>query len=428
MKVYLVGGAVRDWLLGNHPKDNDFVVVGSTPEKMLELGFTQVGKDFPVFLHPVTKDEFALARTDRKTGIGHTGFTCDWEGVTLEQDLKRRDLTVNAIAIEVDYESYCTLQLCSTRGELIDPFGGKQDLGNRILRHVSPAFEEDPLRVLRIARFAACLESAEGYFTIHEDTRKMMNRMSRKGMLDDLTPERVWKEMEKVLKNSEQPSIFFNVLMAYESLFPIWMRMMRTRQPKKWHPEGNVARHTALAMDYAAKRWHDPVLTFAVMCHDFGKPVVYEELGVLHGHEEAGVEVVQEFCKKYRVPNKYRDLAVMVAAEHGRVHKVLEMKPKSIEAMLTRCKSDKKGEQFLQLLRAAEADNLSRPLDHSDEKPHFAIWCAITNMLFCSDTKEVVAELREKGKVGAEIKEGIRIHRITTIRKTLKEVKKSWNL
>ena len=312
LEVYLVGGAVRDGLLDLEVYDRDWVVVGATAEEMLADGFQQVGKDFPVFLHPKTKEEYALARTERKAGVGYHGFEVFADpSVTLEEDLIRRDLTINAMAQ-------------SPSGEVLDPYGGQQDLQNKILRHVSEAFAEDPLRVLRVARFAAKL--APFGFTLASDTQALMALMVSRGELSDLTPERVWQEVVKAL-NTDIPSLFFEVLDrvgAVDVLFPELFSLHNVTQPKKYHPEGDVWIHTMMVLDAAARLSNDPMVRFAALLHDLGKAITPEELWPKHhGHDAAGVPIVAEFCERYRVPKKWQQQAQRVAEWHGLIHQGL---------------------------------------------------------------------------------------------------------
>ncbi|ACY57472.1 tRNA nucleotidyltransferase [Yersinia pestis D106004] len=305
MNIYLVGGAVRDSLLNLPVTEQDWVVVGATPEQLLKLGYQQVGKDFPVFLHPVSHEEYALARTERKSGQGYTGFTCyAAPDVTLEDDLLRRDLTVNAIARSAD-------------GEFIDPYHGKQDLENRVLRHVSDAFGEDPLRVLRVARFAA--RFAYLGFTIAPETMSLMSNMAQSGELSALTPERVWKETEKALK-TQSPHVYFQVLRdcgALAVLFPEIERLFGVPAPEKWHPEIDTGIHTLMTLAIAAQLSPEVDIRFAALCHDLGKGLTPKEHWPHHhGHGPAGVKLVEQLCQRLRIPNPVRDLAKLVAEYH----------------------------------------------------------------------------------------------------------------
>ena len=406
MKKYLVGGAVRDELMGVTPKDLDYVVVGSTPEEMLSLGYKQVGKDFPVFLHPETKDEYALARTEKSTGDKYQDFDCYFgKDVTLEDDLFRRDLTINAIAKDLD------------TGEYIDPFNGMEDIKNKVLRQVSKHFVDDPVRVLRLHRFQATLG---GDWTIYRTTLGNTNCMRMAGMLDDITPERIWIEMEKALKGTK-PSRFFHG-MARNNLLPELLRCMFTPQNEEHHPEGDVKTHTDMVVDYAAKHYCSEVV-FAGLCHDFGKPVSYKATGNALEHEIKGLPVIEEFCKRLKVPNVYRDLALMTCEYHTKVHGCLgrgsnaAMRPKSVMKLFTDTNALAKPERFTKFLQACESDAKGRGGDYPN-KPYqqkdYLLRClkAATDV----DTKEAAKAAVKKGKSGIEIGEAIRVARIDVIR------------
>ena len=295
-KTYLVGGACRDLLLGIEPKDKDYVVVGSTEQAMLDQGFVRVGAQFPTFLHPVTKAEYALARTERKCGIGHTGFVCDFNPtVSLEHDLVRRDLTINAIAMDLD------------TSEFYDPLNGIRDLASKSLRHCSSSFGDDPLRVLRVARFRA--QFFEQGFTVHKDTIKLMQDMVKSGELNSLTPERVWQETVKALSTSN-PSAYFDTLLqcgALEVLFPEVHALLGVEQPAKHHPEIDTYIHVMMCVDLAAKSGASPEQVFAALVHDLGKGITPKEMIPHHyGHEEEGVPLVDAMCDRLKIPNTFR--------------------------------------------------------------------------------------------------------------------------
>lgn len=324
MKIYEVGGCVRDRLLGREPKDIDYVVVGGTRERLLEMGMQQVGKDFPVFIDPKTKHEYALARTDRKTGSGYSGFECDTENVTLEDDLLRRDLTINAIAR--DPEDGC----------IIDPFGGQEDLHSGVLRHVSDAFVEDPLRVLRVARFAARYR-----FRVHPDTNSMMDKIYMRGELQNLTPERVWTETWKAMAE-DCPEVFFEVLKdcrGIRHVFPEIYRLYGVPQPAEHHPEGDAWTHTMMVVQAAKRYCLSPKLVFASLVHDLGKGVTPRSKWPKHiGHEKTGVPVFEEMADRLKIPTKIRDFASLVIRWHMHFHKVPDMKPGKIVKLLTNFK------------------------------------------------------------------------------------------
>ncbi|KHT27351.1 multifunctional CCA addition/repair protein [Pectobacterium carotovorum] len=349
MKIYLVGGAVRDSLLGLPVTEKDWVVVGATPENLLTQGYQQVGKDFPVFLHPVSRDEYALARTERKSGKGYTGFVCHAApDVTLEQDLLRRDLTINAIAR-------------TERGDLIDPYHGRRDLENRLLRHVSDAFSEDPLRVLRVARFAA--RFAHLGFQIAEETMALMQKMAHEGELAYLTPERVWKETEKALGTSS-PDVYFQVLRdcgALAVLFPEIDNLYGVPAPAKWHPEIDTGIHTMMTVAMAARLSPEIDVRFATLCHDLGKGLTPPELWPRHhGHGPAGVKLVEALCQRLRVPNPIRDLAKLVAEYHDLVHTVQVLQPKTLLKLFDAIDVWRKPQRLEQLALTSEADARGR--------------------------------------------------------------------
>ncbi|MCL6364200.1 multifunctional CCA addition/repair protein [Pectobacterium carotovorum subsp. carotovorum] len=349
MKIYLVGGAVRDSLLGLPVTEKDWVVVGATPENLLAQGYQQVGKDFPVFLHPVSRDEYALARTERKSGKGYTGFVCHAApDVTLEQDLLRRDLTINAIAR-------------TERGDLIDPYHGRRDLESRVLRHVSDAFSEDPLRVLRVARFAA--RFAHLGFQIAEETMALMQKMTHEGELAYLTPERVWKETEKALGTSS-PDVYFQVLRdcgALAVLFPEIDNLYGVPAPAKWHPEIDTGIHTMMTVAMAARLSPEIDVRFATLCHDLGKGLTPPELWPRHlGHGPAGVKLVEALCQRLRVPNPIRDLAKLVAEYHDLVHTVQVLQPKTLLKLFDAIDVWRKPQRLEQLALTSEADARGR--------------------------------------------------------------------
>ncbi|MEF9676752.1 multifunctional CCA addition/repair protein [Pectobacterium aroidearum] len=349
MKIYLVGGAVRDSLLGLPVTEKDWVVVGATPEDLLTQGYQQVGKDFPVFLHPVSHDEYALARTERKSGKGYTGFVCHAApDVTLEQDLLRRDLTINAIAR-------------TEQGDLIDPYHGRRDLENHVLRHVSDAFSEDPLRVLRVARFAA--RFAHLGFQIAEETMALMQKMAHEGELAYLTPERVWKETEKALGTSS-PDVYFQVLRdcgALAVLFPEIDNLYGVPAPAKWHPEIDTGIHTMMTVAMAARLSPEIDVRFATLCHDLGKGLTPPELWPRHhGHGPAGVKLVEALCQRLRVPNPIRDLAKLVAEYHDLIHTVQVLQPKTLLKLFDAIDVWRKPQRLEQLALTSEADARGR--------------------------------------------------------------------
>ncbi len=346
MEVYQVGGSVRDELLGVPVKDRDWVVVGSSAAELVELGYRQVGADFPVFLHPDSGEEYALARTERKAGSGYKGFVTDASaGVTLEQDLLRRDFTVNAMARD-------------GAGRLIDPYGGRADLEARVLRHVSPAFVEDPLRVLRAARFAARFD-----FCIADETLALMRAITAAGELPELAAERVWGELRRALM-SDSPQRFVTVLRecgALAVLFPEIDRLFGVPQPPRYHPEVDTGEHVLLALAQAARRDACEAVRFAVLVHDLGKGTTPADiLPSHHGHEERGVALIEAFCERLRVPREHRDLARLVARLHTRVHRAEETKPARLLRLLEDADAWRRGERFERLLQACLIDATGR--------------------------------------------------------------------
>ena len=350
MKTYLVGGAVRDELLGYPFHEKDWVVVGATVEDMLAQGFQQVGKDFPVFLHPKTKEEHALARTERKTAPGYKGFAVHaTPDVTLEEDLLRRDLTINAIAKDSD-------------GNLVDPFGGAQDIEARVLRHVSPAFAEDPVRILRLARFTA--RYAHLGFTIAEETQQLMRSMVNAGEVDALVPERVWQEMEKAL-GEKTPVQCIEVLRkcgALKRILPELDRLWGVPQPIEHHPEIDTGIHTMMVLEQACLLSTDKQVRFAALMHDLGKGTTPKNEWPKHiAHEARGAKIVLELCQRMRVPNEYRDLAERVARFHLHYHRALELKPATVVKTLEELDAYRRPERFEKFLLASEADARGRP-------------------------------------------------------------------
>ncbi len=349
MRVYLVGGAVRDGLLGRTVEEWDYVVVGATPQDLISRGYQQVGRDFPVFLHPETKQEYALARTERKTAPGYRGFVVHADpDVTLEEDLRRRDLTINALARD-------------KQGNLVDFYGGRSDLEDRVLRHVSTAFAEDPVRILRVARFAA--RYADLGFRVADETMALMRSMVDGGEVDALIPERVWQELSKAL-NGSKPSRFFEVLRecgALPRLFPEVDRLFGVPQPEKWHPEIDTGVHTMMVLDMAARLSPDPEVAFAALTHDLGKGTTPKEILPRHkGHEERGRDLIDELCARLKAPRRFCELARVVARYHGVVHKVDELRPGTIVDMFQGADAYRRPERFEQMLIACEADYRGR--------------------------------------------------------------------
>lgn len=400
LSTFLVGGAVRDKLLKRQVVERDYLVVGATQQQMLALGFKQVGKDFPVFLHPETKEEYALARTERKQGQGYTGFVCYAEpDVTIEQDLLRRDLTVNAMAM-------------NDEGKIVDPYNGLKDLNNKILRHVSPAFSEDPLRVLRVARFAARYHSYG--FTVAAETMALMTKISESGELSALSAERVWKEMERAL-GEPNPEVFIQVLKdckALNALLPELDILWGIPNPELHHPEICTGMHTIMVLKQAVKLGADTTVRFAALCHDLGKGVTPECQWPSHrGHEQAGVKIILNVCKRLKIPNEFRDLAVLVSDIHLNVHRAFELKPTTILKLLEKCQYARKPELLKQALLACHADAIGRK--GFEDKPY-------PQRDYLSQIAETISQVTAKpfidqGITGKAIKEAMDRERINII-------------
>lgn len=405
MKVYLVGGAVRDELLGLPFHERDWVVVGATPQALLDEGYKAVGKDFPVFLHPRTGEEYALARTERKTGKGYYGFEAHFApDVTLEDDLRRRDLTVNAIAKDID------------SNELFDPFGGARDIQARVLRHVSSAFSEDPLRVLRVARFAA--RFAPLGFTVAPETIALLREMSTTDELTTLVPERVWQETARAL-SSDAPWVYFQVLRdvgALSLVFPELERLFGVPQPAKWHPEIDTGVHTFMVLEQACKLSADPRVRFASLVHDLGKgttPVA--ELPRHIGHEERSVELIDALCKRLRVPREYRDLGRLVARYHGLCHRAEQLRPSTMVDALDKLDAYRRPERFEQFLIACEADIRGRTGFENRPYPQADLWRSTFEL-----ARSVQFDREKWGELnGEQIKERMRQERIAAVKREL---------
>ena len=350
-KVFKVGGAVRDQLLGLPVNDTDWVVVGATPEQMTARGFVPVGRDFPVFLHPQTHEEYALARTERKNGMGYRGFVVHTAAdVTLEEDLARRDLTINAIAGPADW---------TKTNELFDPYNGQQDLRDKVLRHVTEAFREDPVRILRLARFAARFTD----FSVAPETMDLMHEMVAAGEVDALVPERIWQEISRGLME-EQPSRMFNILRdcgALARLLPELDRLWGVPQRAEYHPEVDTGVHAMMVLDMSARLQAPLPVRFACLCHDFGKGTTPADVLPRHiDHERRSVNLLLQVCERWRVPNDCKELAEVVAREHGNIHRSGDLKPAALLRLLERCDAVRKPERFEQALQACECDARGR--------------------------------------------------------------------
>lgn len=354
MKTYLVGGAVRDALLGRPCTERDYVVVGAQPDDLLALGYRPVGKDFPVFLHPQSGDQYALARTERKTGAGYYGFATRFSpDVTLEEDLARRDLTINAMAQSIEGND--------GGRDVVDPYGGRRDLEARVLRHVSPAFVEDPLRVLRVARFAA--RFAPLGFKIAPETMQLMQDIVRSGELRALVAERVWVETERAL-GEKTPAVYFEVLRqcgALAVLLPEIDCLFGVPQPEQWHPEIDTGVHTLQVLDVACELSVETTVRFAALVHDLGKGVTPRDQWPRHvGHEQAGVRVIGQMCERLKVPTEHRELGQLVSREHQRIHRAAELRDTTVLEVLEAADAFRRPERFDKLLLACEADARGR--------------------------------------------------------------------
>lgn len=415
MKTYLIGGATRDMLLGKNPNDKDYVVIDSNTEEMLFLGFTEVGKDFPVFLHPVTKEEYALARIERSTGNAYKDFTFDTNGVTLKDDVLRRDLTINTICQDVD------------TGEIIDYFNGQRDLKDGILRHVSEAFKEDPVRILRVARFAAKFG-----FKVAPETKALIKEMIKAGMLNDLVAERVFKELEKAL-GTQNPELFFitlDELGALEILFPEIANLKGKTQTAKYHPETiadlgvfdyeytfkdhDAFIHTMLVLKEAVQKTDDIVIRFLSLVHDLGKgQTMIEDLPKHHGHEAAGVELVEQFCDRIKTPADWKDLGKKCSKEHLSIHKFNELNDKTVLKLFSRTDAFRNPEGFKKVLIASICDANGRG---GKEKQSFDKVDSIMDLLF-KTKKTDVTELVKQGFKGQQMADEVYRARLVTIKK-----------
>jgi tRNA nucleotidyltransferase (CCA-adding enzyme) len=400
VQIYLVGGAVRDQLLSLPVKDRDFVVVGATPAEMLQQGYQQVGKDFPVFLHPQTKQEYALARTERKIGAGYTGFTCYAAAdVTLEEDLLRRDLTINALVQDSD-------------GNIIDPLNARRDLDARVLRHISNSFTEDPLRVLRVARFAARFHALG--FNIADETLTLMRNMTQRGDLAELTPERVWQEVEKTLA-AANPEIFFKILKQIGALavvFPELDALFGIPTRKDGDSEIDTGRHSLLALAQATQLSSDLSIRFAALTHGLGKTQTPAAQWPSHpSYGQLGLTVIKQFAKRCKVPNECRDLALLVSAHHTDIHNALELKPSAIIKLFDNTDAWRKPARFHQLLLACEAAMKGHVCCELQRYPQASYLTALLEAACSIAIQPIIAA----GFRGAEIKQELTRQRITTL-------------
>jgi tRNA nucleotidyltransferase (CCA-adding enzyme) len=411
MQTYLVGGAIRDALLGHPGSDRDWVVVGATPEEMVAKGFLPVGRDFPVFLHPRTREEYALARTERKSAPGYRGFTIHAApDVTLEQDLARRDLTVNAIALPANR----TADTAIDTAHLIDPFHGRRDLERKLLRHVTDAFREDPVRILRVARFAARFTD----FGVAPETMALMREMVAAGEADALVPERVWQELARGLMEA-RPSRMFEVLRACGALavlLPELDRLWGVPQPAAHHPEIDTGAHLMLVLDMADRLEAPLSVRFACLVHDLGKGTTPPELLPRHiGHEQRSVELLRIVCERWRVPVELRELAEVVAREHGNIHRSGELGAKAMVRLLERCDAFRKPERFDQALLACECDARGRlGLEDRPYRQRGRLLAALAAAQSV-ETEPIARAAQQAGAAGAKIGEAIARARVAAV-------------
>ena len=399
MQTYLVGGAVRDRLLGLKGSDRDWVVVGASAQEMTAQGFLPVGRDFPVFLHPQTREEYALARTERKSGPGYRGFVVHADpGVSLEEDLARRDLTINAIALPAALADRDAWQ----PAELIDPFNGQSDLQRRQLRHVTDAFREDPVRILRVARFAARFTE----FSVAPETLELMREMVEAGEVDALVPERVWQELARGLMEAK-PSRMFEVLRdcgALHKLLPEVDRLWGVPQPEAHHPEVDTGVHLMMVLDMAARLFAPLSVRFACLMHDLGKGTTAPDVLPRHiGHEQRSAKLLRQLCERWRVPVDIRELAEVVAREHGNIHRSGELNAAAVLRLLERCDAIRKPARFDEALLACECDARGRLGFESRPYPQRERLLAALQAALAVDTEPIAQAAQQRGAKGPEI-------------------------
>jgi tRNA nucleotidyltransferase (CCA-adding enzyme) len=405
IRTYLVGGAIRDKALGLESFDRDWVVVGATPQYMVDLGYEPVGKDFPVFINKKSGEEYALARTERKTAKGYQGFQFNASSeITLEEDLARRDITINAMAEDQS-------------GNLIDPFDGMQDLQNGIIRHVSDAFIEDPVRILRVARFAARFK-----FTIAEETKALLATMVNNDEVDALVPERVWAEMSKALK-TDSPQLFFQTLRdcgALARVLPEVDGLFGVPQTAKYHPEIDTGVHTLMVIEQATKITTDPLVRFAALVHDLGKAITPKDILPSHrGHETSGLPLIKELCERLRVPKKYRDLALAVAEYHLHMHKMYELKASTVLKMLHNTKSLNDDQRALQIAQSCLADARGRTGFEASEYPQSNLFLEFQRAAKSVNGGEIAQGMQDGQLIQAAIS-AARLEKIRSVQATIK--------
>lgn len=405
MKVYLVGGAVRDSLLQYPIKERDWVVVGATPDELLEQGYQQVGRSFPVFLHPLTREEYALARTERKHGSGYHGFECYFDpSVTLEDDLARRDLTINAMAMDDE-------------GRVIDPYQGVSDLEHKVLRHVSPAFVEDPVRVLRVARFAARYHHLG--FTLANETRELMYAMVKKGELNHLVAERIWQEWHKSLQE-KNPEVFITTLRdcgALAIILPELNALFGVPNWRRYHPEVDSGVHTLMVVQAATRLSESPRVRFAAWMHDLGKATTPSSIWPSQrGHEKRGLAIITNLCKRLRIPTEYRAFALMVCRFHLNIHRFYELRANTIVSILEQVDAFRRPELFHQLLIVCEADGLGikNPSEYKQAKAWQHVW---------EECRQINATaFVNAGYTGADIKRQLHEKRVLHVKQLLEDL------
>ena len=414
MKTYLVGGAVRDALMGLPMQDRDWVVVGATPQELLDQGYMPVGRDFPVFLHPVSKEEYALARTERNTAPGYRGFAVHAAPeVTLEEDLARRDLTINSIAVHTD-STVARGDFVIQHDDLVDPYGGCQDIAAKVLRHVTPAFREDPVRILRLARFAARFTD----FTVAPETMAMMCQMVLDGEVDHLVSERVWQELSRGLMEA-QPSRMFVVLRdcgALARLLPELDRLWGVPQSAEHHPEVDTGVHVMLVVDLSARRGASLPVRFACLTHDLGKGTTPADVLPRHiGHEERSVRLLKGLCQRLRVPVECKELANVVAREHGNIHRSESLNAAAVVRLLERCDAIRKPARFADVLLACECDARGRLGLHETPYPQAARLTLALQHALSVATDLIAADAQLAGAKGPKIGEWIHKARIQAV-------------
>jgi len=418
MEIFVVGGAVRDALMGLPVSDRDWVVVGSTPEAMAAQGYLPVGKDFPVFLHPHSREEYALARTERKTARGYKGFAVQAApDVTLEEDLARRDLTINALALPA---ALAQAPVAQWAGHIIDPYGGQHDLQAQVLRHVTEAFAEDPVRILRLARFAARFAD----FSVANETMQLMRQMVEDGEVDHLVPERVWQELARGLM-TQKPSRMFEVLRecgALKVLLPEVDRLWGVPQRSEHHPEVDTGVHLMMVLDQCARLQAPLAVRWAALMHDLGKGTTPADVLPRHiGHEMRSVKLANKVAERLRVPGDCKALAEVVAREHGNIHRSGELNAAAVMRLLTRCDAIRQPERFARVLQACEADARGRLGVEDCDYPQAQQLALALQAALSVSTAEIAAAAAREGLQGSQIGERINAIRTAAIARTLAE-------